>query len=100
MPTQNETPFVIMTAEVMALANIKFSDNFLFKSATDFSLFIESEAVKQDKTCTDIILKYCDEKDIEPDAIAKHINNSLKGKIEQEMIETGLMDSRSTLEGF
>jgi hypothetical protein len=89
-----------MTPEALASSLIKFSDNVLFRTATDFSQFIETEAVRQDKSCTEMILEYCDEKDIEPDAVSKLINESLKGKIENEMIESGLLDKRNTLEGY
>jgi hypothetical protein len=97
---QNPDAFTFVTAEALASATIKMTDNVLFRSATDFSQFIETEAIKQDRPCTDIILEYCDEKDIEPDAVGKLINESLKGKIELEMIESGLLEKRNTLEGF
>lgn len=93
-------PFIVITPEVMANTDIKMIDNVLFKSPTEFSLFIESEAAKQKKTCTEIILEYCDEKDIDVDNISKLINESLKGKIEHEMIESGLLAKHTTLDGF
>lgn len=93
-------PFTIITSETLASSIIKMTDNVLFRSATDFSQFIETEAARQDRPCTEIILEYCDEKDIEPDAVGKLINESLKGKIENEMIESGLLEKRNTLEDF
>jgi hypothetical protein len=78
----------------------KLTDNILFKSSSDFSYFIESTAVKSKITCTDCILEYCDSRDIEPDSIAKFVTESLKGKLLQEMIDSGLLPEKNTLEGF
>jgi hypothetical protein len=96
---KNET-FVVMTPEVFAGGEVKMTDNILFKTASDFSQFVETEANKQDMSCTDVILAYCDSKDIDPDAIAKLVNSSLKGKLENEMIQSGLMSAHNTLDNF
>ena len=93
-------PFTFITQEELASSTIRITDRVLFRSASEFSQFIETEAIRQDRQCTDIILEYCDEKDIEPDAVGKLINESLKGKIENEMIESGLLEKRNTLEDF
>jgi hypothetical protein len=106
MPTpKNEETFVIMTPELMAesiMSNsgLKMTSNIMFKTASAFSHFIETEAHKQNKTCMEAVLEYCDSRDIEPDAVSKLINDSLKGKIEHEMIEAGLLDRMSKLDGF
>lgn len=92
--------FVVMTPEVFAGGEVKMTDNILFKTASDFSQFVETEAIKQDMSCTDVILTYCDSKDIDPDAIAKLVNNSLKGKLENEMIQSGLLSAHNTLDNF
>lgn len=73
-------------------------DNLLFNSASDFSHFIEQTAYKTGKTCTQAILDYCDSKDMEPSDVAKLIGPSLRGKIQLEMIEKGLLPEHNTLD--
>lgn len=104
MHTQNES-FVVMTPEmvsesIMLDSKLNMSSNMMFKTASAFSHFVETEANRQNKTCMEMVLEYCDEKDIEPDAVSKLINDSLKGKIEHEMVESGLLFPRTKLEGF
>jgi hypothetical protein len=83
-------------AEIINSA-IGFNDNVLFSNANEFSYFIENNAKEHEKTCTATILEYCDNRDIEPDAIAKLISTSLKGKLQMEMIESGLLPEHNTL---
>lgn len=93
-------PFSVFDPEEYHQDLVSLSDNILFKTASEFSHFVEMAAMKEDKTCTAIILDYCDMKDIEPEDIAKLISPSLKGKLEQEMIDAGLLGEHSTLEDF
>lgn len=96
----NETPFSVFGSSDIGSGNVKLSDNLLFNNASDFSHFVEVTALRQDKTCSEVILEYCDSKDIEPDQISKLVSVSLKGKIQAEMIEAGLLEQHSTIEGF
>lgn len=70
----------------------------LFRNANEFSMFVESKAIAEECTCTSIVLRYCDEKDLDPDDVAKLINSSLREKIAREMIEDGLMPKGAELE--
>jgi hypothetical protein len=63
----------------------------LFKDANEFSLFIETQAVEEDMSCYSVLLNYCDENDIDPDAISKYVNNQLKEKLAVEFAEMGLL---------
>lgn len=74
----------------------KFSDKILFRTATEFSMFITTEARKTGKTLTQTILGYMDEKDIEPDDIKKLISRPLRELIAVEMQGTGLLRVDST----
>ena len=70
----------------------------LFKSPTEFSHFIEQKALDEKKTCTEVLLEYCDYRDIEPDEISKLVSPSLKGKLYMEMVEKGYLQEHNTLE--
>ena len=70
----------------------------MFKSPQEFSLYIEQTSLSENKTCTEIIIDYCDEKGIEFEDIAKMISQSLKGKLQNEMISNGLLPAQSVLE--
>lgn len=73
-------------------------DNLIFRTPNEFSLYIEMTAVKQQRTCTDVIIEYCDIRDLDPDDISKLISVSLREKIKIEMQELGLMSKTSTIE--
>ena len=73
-------------------------ENLIFRTPTEFSLYIEMAAVKQKRTCTDVILEYCDIRDLDPDDISKLISISLREKIKSEMKELGLLRKTPTIE--
>jgi hypothetical protein len=72
------------------------SDKILFRSANEFSMFIINTANKNFETLTATILSYCDERDIDPENIAKLISKNLKERIALEMEEAGLMRRESS----
>jgi len=74
------------------------SDQFLFKNASDFSYYIQTTAQREGMTCTQTILEYCDQRDLDPEDIAKLINRSLKEQITLEMQEEGMLPRGSELE--
>ena len=74
------------------------SDNLIFKNASDFSYYIQTTAQKEGQTCTQTILEYCEQRDLEPDDIAKLINRALKEQITIEMQEEGLLPKNNELE--
>lgn len=93
-------PFSVFTHADLEENGLKLKDNLLFNNASEFSYFVEVTASDSDRTCTEVILEYCDEKDMDPGDIAKLISPSLKGKLQQEMIDSGLMMEVPTLVGF
>jgi hypothetical protein len=89
-----------MQAEVIVVPT---TDEFIitkeFASANEFSMFIEETAVKEGMDLIDVILNYCEEKDIDVDVTAKLVTKSLKEKLaiefqERNMLrnETGTLD--------
>lgn len=74
------------------------TDNLLFKSASEFSQFVEKTAIKENRTCTSIILEYCEEKDIEAEDISRLVSRPLREKLMIEMQEEGLLPRTATLE--
>ncbi len=92
--------FSLVDPQSLVDATYNISDNLLFKDAVAFSHFVEVTANREDRTCTDIILEYCDVRDLEADDITKLISPSLKGKLENEMIEMGLISEGSRLAGM
>lgn len=74
------------------------SENLIFKNASDFSYYIQTTAQREDQTCTQTILEYCEQRDLDPEDIAKLINRSLKEQITLEMQEDGLLPKNTTLE--
>jgi hypothetical protein len=79
--------------------DITTDDKVLFRTATEFSIFITNTANKTKDTLTNTILAYCDERDIDPEHIAKLISKPLKERLAVEMEEAGLI-RRSSAAAF
>lgn len=62
-----------------------------FTNSTEFSIHIEREAVKRNIGCFEALLEYCEQKGIEPVAVATMITSSLKAKIQAEAEEMNLL---------
>ena len=73
------------------------SQSRMFKDAVSFSQFIEMTAKEHAQTYTETIIEYCDNRALEPDAVARLITPALKGKIQMELIELGLLPEIGTL---
>lgn len=71
---------------------------FLFDNASDFSQFIELSALKEDRSCSSIIIEYCEDRDIEADDIAKLVTKPLREKLMLEMQAEGLLRKSSSLD--
>ena len=74
------------------------TENLIYRTANEFSLYVEMSAVKTERTCTDVILSYCEMRDLDPNDISRLVSTSLREKIKIEMQEMGLMPRTSTLE--
>ena len=86
-----------ITFDEIVNSQISLTDNILFSCANEFSYFIEHNASINQKTCTQMVLEYCDNRDIEPEEISRLISPSLKGKLQMEMVEMGLLPEHNTL---
>jgi hypothetical protein len=71
-------------------------DRVLFRTATEFSMFITDAAHKNGDSITQTILNYCEDRDVDPSDIAKLVSKPLKELIALEMQESGLMKKDST----
>lgn len=70
----------------------------MFKTAAQFSLFIEQYAAEKRMSHMDAVLKYCEENFIEPDEIKSLVNKTLRDKIEINMREANLLPRQATLD--
>jgi hypothetical protein len=62
-----------------------------FNNSSEFSIHIERESIKRKIGCFEALLEYCDNKGIEPVAVASMITSSLKAKIQAEAEEMNLL---------
>ena len=68
-----------------------------FASANEFSLWVIKTAAENRKTCMDTIIDYCQERDIDIEAVSKLINKVLKERIRTEAEEANLMKKSARL---
>jgi hypothetical protein len=62
-----------------------------FNNSTEFSIHIEKQAIQRKIGCFEALLEYCENKGIEPVAVATMITSSLKEKIRAEAEEMNLL---------
>lgn len=70
----------------------------MFKSANEFSLYIEQLVKDKKLSYMDAVLDYCKENYLEPDDISNLINTNLKDKIALEMRELNYLPKQGTLD--
>lgn len=80
------------------LEHLQTDTQLLFNDAIEFSEYIESVAVKNEITVTNACIDYQETHDIEFPEIAKLLTASLRGKIELEMQESGLLPKTNQVE--
>jgi len=66
-----------------------------FKTSSQFSQFIEKEAVVSKSSCIDILIDYCVKNDIEIESVNKLLSSSLKQKLEVEAQDLNLLKIKS-----
>lgn len=70
----------------------------MFKTANEFSLFIEQHAKNKRMSHMDAVLEYCKENYLEPQDIASLINKSLKDKIEMDFRDANMLPKQAQLD--
>ena len=80
------------------LQNIGLIKNDMFKTANEFSLYIEQLVRDKKMTYMDAVLEYCKENYLEPEDIASLVNKSLKDKIEMDFREANMLPKQATLD--
>lgn len=68
-----------------------------FKTANDFSQFIEERAATTGQEYIETVIQYCDETGIEYESVAPLINGSLCDKIKTEAIEKNFIKKTGKL---
>ena len=70
----------------------------MFKTANEFSLYIEQIVKEKRVNHMDAVLEYCKENYLEPEDVASLINKSLKDKIEMDFRELNFLPKQATLD--
>lgn len=70
----------------------------MFKSANEFSLYIESVVKEKRMSYMDAILDYCKENFLEPEDVTKLISKSLKDKLEMDFREANYLPKQAQLD--
>jgi len=68
-----------------------------FRSANEFSLYIEEKVSKEKIGYMDAIINYCNNIDIDVGSIASLVNQSLKDKIQLEAEDQNMLKRRGKL---
>jgi len=66
-----------------------------FKTSEEFSVYIETEAEKRKISNYEMIIEYCEERNVDPSAAASLINRRLKDLIQVEAENLNLMKKKS-----
>ena len=75
-----------------------FANMEMFKTANEFSLYIEEMVRDRKLSYMEAVLEYCEQNYLEPSDISKLINQSLKDKIEMEFRELNYLPKQGTLD--
>jgi hypothetical protein len=82
------------------MAKKKLSDTLIitkkFTTASEFSQFIEKEAVEKKQGLMESIIDFCEKNDIDIEAVAKLITRSLKEKIRIEAEDLHMIKRKTT----
>jgi len=82
-----------MELELQIIGSLK-----MFKTANEFSLYIERIVRDKKINYLEAVLEYCQENYLEPDDITSLINKSLKDKIEMNFRELNYLPKQATLD--
>lgn len=65
-----------------------------------FSVYVQDVARVSDCTITEVLLEICETYDIEYETISNLLTDVVKGTLQREGIESGLLKKENTLEDF
>lgn len=80
------------------ITSIKMHEVPAFKTANEFSLYIEKLAIEKRMTHLEAVLDFCAQHYLEPDEISSKINKSLKEKIENDFRELNYLPKQAQLD--
>ena len=75
-------------------------EDFKFKTAQDFSLFIELQVIEHKISHVDAILKFCEENYLEPDEVTKYVSPALMEKLKANFYELNYFPKVASLEQY
>lgn len=84
-----------MSKEVHDELTVEYLITRQFKTSGEFSLYIETEATKRNITNYEMIIEYCEERNVDPVAAASMINSHLKNLIQAEVESLNLMKKKT-----
>lgn len=70
----------------------------MFKTSTEFSLYIEQRSRDKRMTHMETVLEYCKENYLEPADVASLISKSLRDKLEMDFREANYLPKQATLD--
>lgn len=65
-----------------------------FNTPTEFSQYIETVSVKTNQSCMDVLIDYCEKKEIDLEGISRLLSTSLKEKIRVEAQDLNLLKGK------
>lgn len=87
-----------MSTDDLEQTSTMFANMEMFKTANEFSLYIEEMVRDRKLSYMEAVLEYCEQNYLEPSDISKLINQSLKDKIEMEFRELNYLPKQGTLD--
>ena len=88
----------MLSSEILSPQLIGSLKETMFKTANEFSLYIEQMVREKRMSYMDAVLEYCKENFLEPDDISSLINKSLKDKIEMDFRELNYLPKQAQLD--
>ena len=87
-----------MSSEILNQHNIGLAKETMFKTANEFSLYIEQIVKEKRMSHMDAVLEYCKDNFLEPEDVSSLINKSLKDKIEMNFRELNYLPKQAQLD--
>lgn len=88
-----------MTPQLTDSPDTSPQSNKLFKTANDFSYYIESQAVSRREECYTVLIEYCEMNGVDYEKLSPMISEQLKNKLAIEFADMGMLPKTSTIFG-